>query len=55
MKMHMHMVMDTIGACFVLKLMFTIFLALANNSSAVQLVSNLPRELLYVAAFPFVF
>jgi hypothetical protein len=55
MKMHMHMVMDTICACFVLKLMLTIFLALANNSTTMQLVSTLPRELLYVAAFPFVF
>ena len=55
MKMHMHMVMDTIGACLVLKLMLTIFLALANNSTTMQLVSTVPRELLYVTAFPFVF
>ena len=53
--MKTHMVMDTIGTCFVLMLMLKIFLALASYSNTMQLLSALPRELLYVTALPFVF
>jgi hypothetical protein len=53
--MKTHMVLDTICTCFVLTLMLKIFMALASYSNTVQLLSSLPRELLYVTAFPFVF
>ena len=53
--MKTHMVMDTIGTCFVLTLMLKIVLALASYSNTVQLLSTLPREFLYVTALPFVF
>lgn len=53
--MKTHMVMDTIGACLVLTLMLKIVMALASYSNAVQLLSTLPREFLYVTAFSFVF
>jgi hypothetical protein len=53
--MKTHMVMDTICTCFALTLMLKIFMALASYSNTVQLLSTVPRELHYVAAFPFVF
>jgi hypothetical protein len=53
--MKMHMLMDTICSCFALTLMLKIFMTLASYSNAVQLLSTVPRELLYVTAFPFVF
>ena len=53
--MKTHMVMDTIGTCFALTLMVKIFWVMANYSSTVQLLSSIPRELLYVAPFPYVF
>jgi hypothetical protein len=53
--MKMHMVMDSICTCFALTLILKIFMALASYSNTVQLLSTLPRELLYVAASPFVF
>jgi hypothetical protein len=53
--MKTHMVMDTICTCFALTLMLKIFMTLASYSNTVQLLSTMPRELLYVAASPFVF
>lgn len=53
--MKTHMVMDTICTCFVLTLMLKIFMALAIHSNTLQLLSIVPRELLYVTAFPFIF
>lgn len=53
--MKTHIVMDSICTCFALTLLLKIFMALASYSNTVQLLSALPRELLYIAAPPFVF
>lgn len=53
--MKTHTVFDTLFVCLGLTVMVKVCMVLASYSDAVQLVTALPREFLYVTAFPFVF
>ena len=53
--MKMHMVVDTLFVCLGLTVMLKLSVALASYNATVQLVSALPREFLYAAAFPLLF